>query len=61
MTAYKRFKIKTAHEAIQTNTLLLTFHTVNVPKPLKIFYRIVPVGIYAKSSALLQLPEVWPS
>ena len=31
---------------METNTLLLTFNTVNVPKSLKIFYRIVPVDVY---------------
>ena len=46
VTACKRFKIKRDHETIETNTLLLTFNTVNVPKSLKIFYRIVPVDLY---------------
>ena len=46
MTAYKRFKIKKDHETVETNTLFLTFNTVNVPKSLRIFYRIVPVDIY---------------
>ena len=31
---------------LDTNTILLTFNTVNVPKSLKIFYRVVPVDIY---------------
>ena len=31
---------------METNTLLPTFNTVNVPKSLKIFYRIVPVDAY---------------
>ena len=46
VTACKRFKIKKDHETVETNTLLLTFNTVNVPKSLRIFYRIVPVDIY---------------
>ena len=46
VTACKRFKIKKDHEMVETNTLLLTFNTVNVPKSLRIFYRIVPVDIY---------------
>ena len=46
VTACKRFKINKDHETIETNTLLLTFNTVNVPKSLKIFYRIVPVDLY---------------
>ena len=46
VTACKRFTIKKDHETVETNTLLLTFNTVNVPKSLKIFYRIVPVDVY---------------
>ena len=46
VTACKRFKIKKDHETVETNTLLLTFNTINVPKSLKIFYRVVPVDIY---------------
>ena len=46
MTACKRFTIKKDHETVETNTLLLTFNTVNVPKYPKIFYRIVPVDVY---------------
>ena len=46
MTARKRFTIKKDLETVETNTLLLTFNTVNVPKSLKIFYRIVPVDVY---------------
>ena len=44
--AVKRFTIKKDHETIETNTLLLTFNMVTVPKTLKIFYRIIPVDIY---------------
>ena len=44
--AVKRFTIKKDHETIETNTLLLTFNMVTVPKSLKIFYRIIPVDIY---------------
>ena len=47
VTACKRFKIKKDHETVETNTLLLTFNTINVPKSLKIFYRVVPVDIFA--------------
>ena len=46
VTACKRFTIKKDHETVETNTLLLTFNTVNVPKSLKIFYRIVSVDVY---------------
>ena len=31
---------------MDTNTILLTFNTVNVPKSLKNFYRVIPVDIY---------------
>ena len=37
VAACKRFKIKKDHGTVETNTLLLTFNTVNVPKSLKIF------------------------
>ena len=46
VVACKRFTIKKDHETVQTNTLLLTFNSVSVPKSLKIFYRIVPVAVY---------------
>ena len=46
VVACKRFTIKKDHETVQTNTLLLTFNSVSVPKSLKIFYRIVPVDVY---------------
>ena len=46
VTACKCFTIKKDHETVETNTLLLTFNTVNVPKSLKIFYHIVPVDVY---------------
>ena len=46
VTACTRFTIKKDHETVETNTLLLTFNTVDVPKSLKIFYRIVPVDMY---------------
>ena len=32
VTACKRFKIKKDHETVETNTLLLTINTINVPK-----------------------------
>ena len=44
--AVKRFTIKKNYDVIETNTLLLTFNTVTVPKSLKIFYRVIPVDIY---------------
>ena len=44
--AVKRFTIKKNYDVIETNTLLLTFNTVTVPKSLKIFYRVIPVEIY---------------
>ena len=46
VTEYKRFKSKNEGQSIETNTLLLTFDRVNVPKSLKIFYRVVPVDVY---------------
>ena len=46
VTACKRFTVTKDHQTIETNTLLLTFNSVTVPKSLKIFYRIVPVDIY---------------
>ena len=46
VTACKRFTIKKDHDTVETNTLLLTFNTVTVPKSLKIFYRVVPVDVY---------------
>ena len=45
VTGCKRFKIKKG-QSVETNTLLLTFERVNVPKSLKIFYRVVPVDVY---------------
>ena len=41
-----QFKIKKDGNLVETNTLLLTFDRVNVPKSLKIFYRVVPVDVY---------------
>ena len=46
VTACKRFKIKKEGQSVETNTLLLTFDRVSVPKSLKIFYRVVPVDVY---------------
>ena len=37
---------KKEHKTIETNTILLTFNTITVPKSFKIFYRIIPVTIY---------------
>ena len=44
--AVKRFTFKKDHEVIETNTLLLTFNSITVPKTLRIFYQFVPVDIY---------------
>ena len=44
--AVKRFTIKKGNSTIQTNTLLLTFNRITVPKSLRIFYRFIPVDIY---------------
>ena len=41
-----QFKIKKDGNLVETNTLLLIFDRVNVPKSLKIFYRVVPVDVY---------------
>ena len=46
VTRCKRLKIKKDGKTVETNTLLLTFNRVNVPKSLKIFYRVVPVDVY---------------
>ena len=46
VTASNRFKIMKDRNLVETNTLLLTFDRVNVPKSLKIFYRVVPVDVY---------------
>ena len=46
VTGCKRFKIKKDGKTVETNTLLLTFNRVNVPKSLRIFYRVVPVDVY---------------
>ena len=46
VVAAKRFKINKDHETVETNTILLTFNMVTVPKSLRIFYRIIPVEIY---------------
>ena len=37
VTAFKRFTIKQDHETVETNTMLLTFNSVTVPKSLNIF------------------------
>ena len=49
VTASKRFKIKKDGNLVETNTLLLTFDRVNVPKSLKIFYRVVQVDVYIQN------------
>ena len=46
VTGCKRFTIKKEGKSVETNTLLLTFDRVNVPKSLRIFYRVVPVDVY---------------
>ena len=48
--AVKRFTIKKGHSYIETNTLLLTFNMITVPKNLRIFYRFVPVDVYGSLS-----------
>ena len=40
------FHNKKDHETVETNTLLLAFNSVTVPKSLKIIYRIIPVDVY---------------
>ena len=42
VVACKRLTIKKDHETVQTNTLLLTFNSVSVPKSLNIFDVYVP-------------------
>ena len=46
VTACKRIRIKKDVKSFETNTLLLTCNRVNVPKSLKIFYRVVLVDVY---------------
>ena len=46
VTAVKRFKIRKGEQLIETNTFLLTFNMVTLPKSLRIFYRMIPVEIY---------------
>ena len=46
VTAVKRFKIKKGEQLIETNTFLLTFNMITLPKSVRIFYRITPVEIY---------------
>ena len=46
VTACKRIRIKKDHGTVDTNTILLTFNTINVPKSLKKIYHVVPVDIY---------------
>ena len=41
--ACKRFRIKKDNVQVDTNTLLLTFNSNNLPQSIKIFYRTVPV------------------
>ena len=49
VTGCKRFTIKKEGKSVETNTLLLTFDRVNVPKSLRIFYRVVPVDVYVSN------------
>ena len=46
VTAVKRFKIRKGEHLIETNTFLLTFNMITLPKSLRIFYRMIPVEIY---------------
>ena len=46
VTAVKRFKIRKGEQLIETNTLLLTFNMITLPKSLKIFYLNTTVEIY---------------
>ena len=46
VTAVKRFRIRKGEQLIETNTILLTFNMVTVPKSSRIFYRMVTVKIY---------------
>ena len=45
ITACKRSTIKKDGNLIETNTLLLKFHTISLPKSLNSFYRIIPVEV----------------
>ena len=46
VTGCKRFKIKKDGKTVETNTSLLTFNRVHVPKSLKNFNHVVPVDVY---------------
>ena len=46
VTRVKRFTIRRDHEIVNTNTLLLTFNSIETPKTLKVFYQIIPVELY---------------
>ena len=46
VTHVKRFTIRKNHKIVNTNTLLLTFNSIETPKTLKIFYQIIPVEVY---------------
>ena len=46
VTTVKRLKIRKGEQPIETNTFLLTFNMVTLPKSLRIFYRMIPVEIY---------------
>ena len=50
VTHVKRFTIRRNNEIVPTNTLLLTFNTVEPPKSVKIFYQIIPVEMYFPNS-----------
>ena len=60
--AVKRFTIKKEFDTIETNTLLLTFNSVSVPKSVNIFLQnYICRHICTESSEVLQLSEVWSS
>ena len=50
VTHVKRLTIRRNNEIVPTNTLLLTFNTVEPPKSVKIFYQIIPVEMYFPNS-----------
>ena len=50
VTHVKRFTIRRSNEIVPTNTLLLTFNTVEPPKSVKIFYQIIRVEMYVPNS-----------
>ena len=46
VTQVRRIKTKRDGKQVETNVLVLTFNTPNVPSTIKIFYRVIKVSVY---------------